>query len=386
MPFSPLSPLAFVAMELPLEDAIATKLIGDEGPPRLASRHWRRGFEIGDIVWGKVKSHPWWPGYNFSEAFAAPSVQRSKREGNILVAFYGDSSYGWLDPDDLVHFEPTFAEKSLQTNVKNFIEAVKEAVDEVMWRSALGLIKKARKSFLPKETLDFMRKLALKPRSKVRQDLSFVKKKATALAYRKAVFEEDDPTYAEAFGITPSKQSQEVAHPFGQPSSIALLSGPSNNVKHTSSLKPQKNPAKPDDPTTKGEHKRGSSDRQEEIAAKKKKKKINDVRALAAQKKASAKTSEVQPGDSKEIPAKKLVSTPVKSSKPGSGQKEPAEKVPDPAILVMKFPHNGSLPSVPELNAKFARFGALDHSATRVFCKSSTCRLVYQFRDHAVQA
>lgn len=670
------------------------------------------GFEMGDMVWGKVKSHPWWPGHIFSEAFATPSVRRSKREGHILVAFYGDSSYGWFDPDELVHFEPTYAEKSMQTNVKNFIKAVEEGVDEVNRRSALGLvcycrktyrlravsingffavdfsdlernctysasqIKKARESFKPKETRGYVSKLALKPRRKVHEDLNLVKKKATALAYRKAVFEEDDPTYAEAFGVVPSKQAQEVAQPFRQPSSRAPLSGrlvhaetlgkgkgsaksnkmkdqvekdrylfkrrdepvnlkvhqvgpaqagssdqpahldgsslegndvspsaadasgstliesskqpssqvanveelhgerqaedggtdvvrpsdkvkvrkrsggevsggsspsterkkkkkvllglktdsnhvdapaaavlsdnpvmekvsresvqvppvsteelqmdiqqkddpadcsvpdrvvtedkvgirsdnidlrqllsdlhvialdpfygaqsrnintirevflkfrslvyqkslalsatvesessttisklpvaapmsdtgPSNNVKQTSNLKPQKNPARPDDPSTKGGRKRGTSDRQEELAAKKKKK-INDLRTLAAQKKVSGKTSEVKPGESKEIPAKKLVSTPVKSSKPDSVKKnDPAEKVPDPTMLIMKFPSNGSLPSIPELKARFARFGALDHSATRVFWKSSTCRLVYQYRDHAVQA
>ncbi|CAN4111107.1 unnamed protein product [Withania somnifera] len=652
------------------------------------------GFDMGDMVWGKVKSHPWWPGHIFSEAFATPSVRRSKREGHILVAFYGDSSYGWFDPDELVHFEPTFAEKSVQTNVKNFIKAVEEGVDEVSRRSALGLvchcrkkyrlraasvngffvvdfsdlernctysasqIKRARESFQPKETLDFVRKLGLKPRTKVREYLSFVKKKATTLAYRKAVFEEDDPTYAEAFGIISSKQSQEVAQPFRQPSSRAPLSGrlvhaetlgkgrgsaksnkpkdqtekdrylfkrrdepvnsnvqqvgpaqagsadqpvhldssslagkdaspiaadylpnasgstlienfkqpagqvanveelhgerhaedggtdvvrrsekvkvrkrsggevsggsspsierkkkkkkvvlslntdsnhadgqaavssdnpeiekvaresvqvpsasreelqmdiqqkgdpadtslldrvgtedkvgirsnnfelpqvlsdlhaialdpfygaesrninairelflkfrsrvyqkslalsaavesesstpaskspiaaptsdtgSSNNVKQTSNLKPQKNPVRTDDPTSKGGRKRGPSDRQEEMAARKKKK-INDLRTLAAQKKTSGKTSEVQPD---------------------GGKKEPTEKVPEPTMLIMKFPPNGSLPSISELKAKFARFGALDHSATRVFWKSSTCRLVYQYRNHAVLA
>ncbi|XP_015061993.1 uncharacterized protein LOC107007748 [Solanum pennellii] len=664
------------------------------------------GFEMGDMVWGKVKSHPWWPGHIFSEAFATPSVRRSKREGHILVAFYGDSSYGWFDPDELVHFEPTYAEKSMQTNVKNFIKAVEEGVDEVSRRSALGLvcycrktyrlravsingffavdfsdlernctysasqIKKARESFKPKETRGYVNKLALKPRRKVHADLNLVKKKATALAYRKAVFEEDDPTYAEAFGVVYSKQAQEVAQPFRQPSSRAPLSGrlvhaetlgkvkgsaksnkmkdqvekdrylfkrrdepvnlkvhqvgpaqagssdqpahldsssfagkdvspsaadasgstliesfkqpssqvanveelhverhaedggtdvvrpsdkvkvrkrsggevsggsspsterkkkkkkvvlgmktesnhmdapaaavssdnplvekvaresiqvpsvskeelqmdiqqkgdpadssvpdrvvtddkvgirsdnvdirqllsdlhaialdplygaqsrnlntirevflkfrslvyrksvesesstpisklpvaapisdtgPSNNVKKTSNLKPQKNPARPDDPSTKGGRKRGTSDRQEELAAKKKKK-INDLRTLAAQRKPSSKTSEVKPGESKEIPAKKLVSTPVKSSKPDSVKRDPAEKVPDPTMLIMKFPSNGALPSISELKARFARFGALDHSATRVFWKSSTCRLVYLYRNHAVQA
>ncbi|CAH1432505.1 unnamed protein product [Lactuca virosa] len=55
------------------------------------------GYEVGDMVWGKVKSHPWWPGHVFNEEFATTFVRRSKRE------------------------------------------AVEEAMDEVSRRNALGL-------------------------------------------------------------------------------------------------------------------------------------------------------------------------------------------------------------------------------------------------------
>ncbi|KAJ6305908.1 hypothetical protein OIU78_021274 [Salix suchowensis] len=46
------------------------------------SRALSYGFEVGDMVWGKVKSHPWWPGHIFNEAFASSSVRRTRREGS----------------------------------------------------------------------------------------------------------------------------------------------------------------------------------------------------------------------------------------------------------------------------------------------------------------
>lgn len=221
------------------------------------------GYEIGDMVWGKVKSHPWWPGHIYSEQFASPSVRRSKREGHVLVAFFGDSSYGWFDPAELVPFDSNYEEKSRQIASKSFLKAVEEAVDELSRRRGLGLacrcrnaynfrptdvegyfavdvgdyepgavysttqIKKARESFHPREALAFMKQLALAPTSVEHGDINFIKNKATVLAYRKAVFEEYDETYAQAFGYQPVRPSprppQENAP--GKISSRAPLSG-----------------------------------------------------------------------------------------------------------------------------------------------------------------
>ncbi|KAK9292610.1 hypothetical protein L1049_020585 [Liquidambar formosana] len=223
------------------------------------------GFELGDMVWGKVKSHPWWPGHIFTEAFASSAVRRTRREGHILVAFFGDSSYGWFDPSELVPFDPNFAEKSRQTNSRNFIKAVEEAVDEMSRRRALGLacrcrnpynfrptgvqgyfavdvgdyepggvysaiqIRKSRDSFRPSETLDFIKQLALTPRDSDQKSIDWVKNKATVFAYRKAVFEEFDETYAQAFGMQPVRPSHEPKDLSGVPVKVpprAPLSGP----------------------------------------------------------------------------------------------------------------------------------------------------------------
>ncbi|XP_047959955.1 PWWP domain-containing protein 1 [Salvia hispanica] len=217
------------------------------------------GYEIGDMVWGKVKSHPWWPGHIYNEAFASPSVQKSKREGHVLVAFFGDSSYGWYYPAELIPFAENFLEKSQQTSSRPFVKAVAEAVDELSRRQALGLacrcrnefnfwpsgvddyfvvdagdfepvvyslsqINKARSSFHPNEMLSMITQLALKPLGPYDQTIEFIKNKATALACRKALFEEFDETYAQAFGTTPVRPPRPTA-PMAVNPSRAPLSG-----------------------------------------------------------------------------------------------------------------------------------------------------------------
>ncbi|THF99252.1 hypothetical protein TEA_017089 [Camellia sinensis var. sinensis] len=202
------------------------------------------GYEIGDMVWGKVKSHPWWPGHIYNEAFASPLVRRSKRPGHVLVAFFGDSSYGWFDPAELIPFDANFSVKLRQTNSRTFIKAVEEAIEasrirclalacrcrnpfnfrptEVEGYFAVDLsdhepevvypvsqIGRARESFRPKDTLAFMKQLALMPTSDECSGLDFIMNKTVALAYRKAVFEEFDETYAQAFGAQPVRPCRE---------------------------------------------------------------------------------------------------------------------------------------------------------------------------------
>ncbi|PON59901.1 PWWP domain containing protein [Parasponia andersonii] len=243
------------------DDFVANENSGEKA----TSRALRYGFEVGDMVWGKVKSHPWWPGHIFNDAFASPQVRRTRREGHVLVAFFGDSSYGWFDPAELIPFDANFAEKSRQTNSKNFLKAVDEAVDEVSRRRGLGLackcrnsvnfhpttvqgyfvvdvpdyepravyssiqIRKARDNCRPSEIVSFIKQLALSPCVGDEKNLSFVKNKATVFAFRKAVFEEFDETYAQAFGVQSGRLSRAAVD--SQDQSIrepprAPLSGP----------------------------------------------------------------------------------------------------------------------------------------------------------------
>ncbi|KAE8682235.1 acyl-CoA binding family protein [Hibiscus syriacus] len=230
-----------------------------------ASKALSYGFEVGDMVWGKVKSHPWWPGHIFNEAFASPSVPHTRREGHVLVAFFGDSSYGWFDPAELVPFDHNFFEKSQQTNSRTFVKAVEEAMDEASRRGGLGLtckcrnpfnfrptnvqgyfavdvpdyepngiysvnqIRNARNSFKPSETLSFLKQLASAPVAYDQQSIEFLRNKATVSSFRKAVFEEYDETYAQAFGAHPPRPSHQAVNAPARTSKEAPrapLSGP----------------------------------------------------------------------------------------------------------------------------------------------------------------
>ncbi|XP_071696485.1 PWWP domain-containing protein 1-like [Rutidosis leptorrhynchoides] len=257
-------------------------VVVEDGSPRSSNEVSPvHGFEVEDMVWGKVKSHPWWPGHIFSEEFANPSVRRSKRDGLLLVAFFGDSSYGWFDPSELIPFDANFAEKSRQTSSKTFVRAVEEAVDEVSRRSALGLscmcrskqnfrptdvegyfavdvadyepevvysidaIRKARDSFQPTLALDFVRQLALEPTGAEPDRIDFIKNKANVVSYRRAVYEEFDDTYAQAFGQDPDHSSPgSIPESVRKTPSKAPLSGrqvfADTSGKGKSSAKPNK--------------------------------------------------------------------------------------------------------------------------------------------------
>ncbi|CAN8265327.1 unnamed protein product [Cochlearia groenlandica] len=257
------------------DDYVASEKMGSG-----VSRALSYGFQVGDLVWGKVKSHPWWPGHIFNEAFASPSVRRMRKIDHVLVAFFGDSSYGWFDPAELIHFEPHLAEKSQQTVSKHFVRAVEEAVDEASKRSALGLackcrnpynfrptnvqdyfavdvpeyelqsvysaeqIKKSRDRFSPEETLSFVKEVAFAPLDCESDGLMFLKKKSVVFAFRKAVFEEFDETYAQAFGTKSMRTSVSLQEPHNRAPPRAPLSGPLVIAETLGDLKSSKKPAK----------------------------------------------------------------------------------------------------------------------------------------------
>ncbi|XP_072959095.1 PWWP domain-containing protein 1-like [Typha angustifolia] len=178
----------------------------------------------------------------------------TKKPNHILVAFFGDNSYGWLDPQNanlLLPFLPNFADLSAQTPTPAspiFAAAVNDAIDEIRRRAALGAtclcrrsrispkphsipgcytievpghepeavysvkqIEEARASFVPTDLVDFLRRLAISSTEMgVPERIRGV---PMLMAYRREVYEEFDETYAQAFGaqpVRPPKRDDEV--------------------------------------------------------------------------------------------------------------------------------------------------------------------------------
>ncbi|XP_076930110.1 uncharacterized protein LOC143594759 isoform X2 [Bidens hawaiensis] len=106
--------------------------------------HEDHGFIVGDFVWGKIKSHPWWPGQIYDPSDASDHAARLKHKGQILVAHFGDGSFSWCTPSQLKPFIDHFQEMSRQSESKKFVYAVQMAVEEVSRLVEEGLMCKCQ--------------------------------------------------------------------------------------------------------------------------------------------------------------------------------------------------------------------------------------------------
>ncbi|RRT71445.1 hypothetical protein B296_00035539 [Ensete ventricosum] len=97
------------------------------------------GFCTFDLVWGKVKSHPWWPGQIFDPSDASDLALRHQKKDNFLVAYFGDKTFAWCDESQLKHFETYFSQMEKQSNSDVFEGAIDGALDEVERRMGLGM-------------------------------------------------------------------------------------------------------------------------------------------------------------------------------------------------------------------------------------------------------
>ncbi|KAL0393238.1 UNVERIFIED_CONTAM: hypothetical protein Sradi_2546600 [Sesamum radiatum] len=174
---------------------------------RPLSKEWLktlgRDFDFGELVWGKIDSHPWWPGQIYDEALATLSACLTKEKGRVLVAFFGDNTYGWLEPENIVPFEPHFDEKSKQSEDHLFLAAVEEAMCEVKKRSALGLTCKCLNpsKFRPTEVQGFLEVDVAGYGARSKYSIEQIKKARYGFKPRqmKSVFEEPDETYPQEF-------------------------------------------------------------------------------------------------------------------------------------------------------------------------------------------
>ncbi|MCO5602622.1 hypothetical protein L7F22_056756 [Adiantum nelumboides] len=172
--------------------------LGEESSVKKVQRPVKQGlvFKIGDLVWAKVRSHPWWPAQIFDPADASKSARKAKKSGRVLVAFFGDCTFAWLQQSQMIAFRPNFKEKVQQTSLRVFCLAVEEALEELCRRSELGLscrhfegslhstssfpdantgiregvrverfkdIRTSAEMFRPKKTLEFVKNVAAAP-------------------------------------------------------------------------------------------------------------------------------------------------------------------------------------------------------------------------------
>ncbi|KAI9078062.1 hypothetical protein K1719_039987 [Acacia pycnantha] len=89
------------------------------------------GLSVGDFVWGKIKSHPWWPGRIYDPNDASDYALKLRQKNRFLVAYFGDWTFAWCHPSQLKPFEENFEDMVKQSNSKAFVNAVQDAVLEI---------------------------------------------------------------------------------------------------------------------------------------------------------------------------------------------------------------------------------------------------------------
>lgn len=98
-----------------------------------------RRFSVGDMVWGKVKYHPWFPGQVCDPSDASELASRRCYKDRVLVAYFGDQTFAWCKESDLKPFQQNFAEMAKQSGGKPFLNGVYKAVNEFSRRIEFGL-------------------------------------------------------------------------------------------------------------------------------------------------------------------------------------------------------------------------------------------------------
>ncbi|KAJ3688158.1 hypothetical protein LUZ61_017322 [Rhynchospora tenuis] len=96
-------------------------------------------FVPSDLVWGKVRSHPWWPGQIFDPSDASELALKHRNKNNFLVAYFGDNTFAWNEASVLKAFQSNFSRMVKQSSTDAFRLAVEIALAEVSWRVGSAL-------------------------------------------------------------------------------------------------------------------------------------------------------------------------------------------------------------------------------------------------------
>ncbi|GJS65364.1 putative PWWP domain-containing protein [Tanacetum coccineum] len=96
-------------------------------------------FAVSDLVWGKVRSHPWWPGQIFDLADASEQAVKHHKKDCFLVAYFGDKTFAWNESAVLKPFRSYFSQIDKNNSSETFNNAVDCALEEVSRRVKLGL-------------------------------------------------------------------------------------------------------------------------------------------------------------------------------------------------------------------------------------------------------
>lgn len=248
-------------------------------------------YYVSDLVWGKVRSHPWWPGQIVAPSVASDKATYYFKSDSYLIAYFGDKTFAWNEVSKIKPFRTHFSQMEKQSNAAGFCRAVSCALDEVARRvefglscpclprevhdkikyqvvSSAGIQEESSKvaggdssssapSFVPGELVQFLESLAESPQSKT-DGLQFAVAKSQLLAFNRWKGRYQLPVLEEFDGLLEDDiQGEEEFSPndIERLHSIPTFEVPSSKRKSTapggSSLKRKQIPGDEDSPKIK---------------------------------------------------------------------------------------------------------------------------------------
>ncbi|KAJ9159971.1 hypothetical protein P3X46_025417 [Hevea brasiliensis] len=145
-----------------IESSAATETVVEEHDAFLEGE-----FTVSDLVWGKVRSHPWWPGQIFDPSAASEKAVKYHKKDCFLVAYFGDRTFAWNEASLLRPFRSHFSQVEKQSNSEAFQNAVDCALEEFSRRVEFGLAC----SCIPKDTYNKL-KFQIVENTGIRQEAS----------------------------------------------------------------------------------------------------------------------------------------------------------------------------------------------------------------------
>lgn len=95
--------------------------------------------QVSDLVWGKVRGHPWWPGQIFDPSSASENAKKHLKIDCYLIAYFGDQTFAWNESSKIKQFQMHFSQMEKQSKSEIFHNAVDCALGEVSRRVEFGL-------------------------------------------------------------------------------------------------------------------------------------------------------------------------------------------------------------------------------------------------------
>lgn len=113
--------------------------VSGDGDENVKSAVSKPEFRVSDLVWGKVRSHPWWPGQICDPSASSNKAKKYFRKDGYLIAYFGDQTFAWNDASRIKPFRAHFSQMEKQSTTEDFRYAVDCALEEISRRVEFGL-------------------------------------------------------------------------------------------------------------------------------------------------------------------------------------------------------------------------------------------------------